>query len=120
MKRVTLLMNDTVFYLLFVLITVLLYWPSYRASQAFSGRRFSPLKLFAVGLYNLLCGAIHVFFVNYSTLPFIGHADNDVMGWLSLVMVFVYTFTLPTEWERKRSRTRNPPADSWSTSVVYF
>lgn len=102
MVRATLLMSNFIFYPLFVLITVLLYWPSYWAYFAFSGRNFSPFKFWGVGIYNVLFGSIHVLFVQDSTLPFMGRVDNSVMGWLSLVMIFVYAFTLPANWERKR------------------
>ncbi|KTC16178.1 hypothetical protein AO391_12330 [Pseudomonas marginalis ICMP 9505] len=83
-------------------MTVLLYWPSYWAYFAFSGKRFSPLKFWGVIVYNILFGSIHVFFVQDGTLPFMGQVDNSVMGWVSLVMIFVYSFSLPADWERKR------------------
>lgn len=55
-----------------------------------------------MGTYNVLCASIHGFFVQDSTLPFMGDLDNSVMGWLSLVMIFVHVFTFPVYWERKR------------------
>lgn len=55
-------MNNFIFYVVFVLITVLLYWPAYGASFAFSGRGFSPWKFWGVGTYNVLCASIHGFF----------------------------------------------------------
>lgn len=102
MTRATLLMSNFIFYPAFVLITGLMYWPSYWAYFAFSGRNFSPFKFWVMGIYNVLLGSIHVFFVQDSTLPFMGRVDNAVMGWISLVMIFAYAFTLPANWERKR------------------
>ena len=95
-------MSSFIFYIGFVLITALLYWPSCWAYFALSGRRFTPWGFWAVGTYNVLCACFHGFFVRDSTLPFMGHVDNSVMGWLSLVMIFVHVFTLPTNWEQKR------------------
>ena len=102
MTCATLPMTNFIFYPAFVLITLLLYWPSYWAYFAFSGRRFSALKFWGAGIYNVLCASIHGFFLRDSTLPFIGYADNSVMGWLSLVMIFIHVCTLPDNLERKR------------------
>ena len=102
MMRAVLLMSDFIFYPAFVLITVLLYVPSCWAHFAFSGNNFTPFKFWVVAIYNILCGSMHVFFVQYGTLPFLGRVDNSVMGWLSLVMIFFYVFTHPDNWERKR------------------
>lgn len=101
MTRATPLMNNFIFYPVFVLITALLYVPSYWAYFAFSGRNFSPCKFWAVAIYNIFCGSIHVFFVQDGALLFLGRVDNTVMGWISLVMIFVYAFTLPANWDRK-------------------
>ncbi len=102
MERATALMSNFIFYPVFILITVLLYWPSFWANYAWSGRRYSAFKFWGVGSYNVLCAAIHNFYVRDSTLPFMGHVDNAVMGWISLVMIFVHISTFPVEWERKR------------------
>ena len=102
MTRAILLMSNFIFYPVFVLITALLYLPSCWAYFAFSGHNFSPYKFWIVSIYNILCGSMHVFFVQDGTLLFLGRVDNSVMGWISLVMIFVYAFTLPVSWERKR------------------
>ena len=95
-------MNDYIFYPVFVLLTALFYFPALWSSFAFSGSRFSIIKFWGVMIYTVMCASIHGFFVQDSTLPFIGYVDNSVMGWLSLVMIFVHVFTLPTNWEQKR------------------
>ena len=61
MERVTDLMSNFIFYPVFILITVLLYWPSFWAYYAWSGRRYSAFKFWGVGSYNVLCATIHNF-----------------------------------------------------------
>lgn len=99
MTRATPLMNNFIFYPVFVLITALLYVPSYWAYFAFSGRNFSPAS-FGQLLSTTYSVDLYMFFVQDGTLLFLGRVDNTVMGWISLVMIFVYAFTLPANWDK--------------------
>lgn len=95
-------MSDTVFYITFILFSILFYLPSFWARFAFSGSQFSAARFWGVLIYNFIFMFIHMKFIKTSSIPFIGEKDNHVLGWFSFFMLFAYSFSTPASWERKR------------------
>jgi hypothetical protein len=81
---------------IFLIFTILFYLPTICARYRFSGAAFSPLKLWGVMTYNIVCGYYHLKFVAYGTLPSIGEAENSTLGWVSLCMPVIYGLSLPS------------------------
>lgn len=92
-------MSDTEVYVMFVTGTLLLYIPSYCARNMLSGARFGAFGVMAAWLYNTSIGAMHVYFLEDSVIPFYGYFDNWLLGWLSLVMIFAHALSIPRPWQ---------------------
>lgn len=92
-------MNDWIEYFAFVTIAFLAYTPSRWAKFALSGKNFTTPKLLAATFYNLIIIVIHMDFLKTSNIPFYGHMEKYILGWLSMVMIWLHASALPMEWK---------------------
>ncbi|GAB7533127.1 hypothetical protein PS3A_55430 [Pseudomonas sp. 3A(2025)] len=99
-------MNDWIEHFVFVTLAILLYAPSRWAKFALSGQSFTTTKLLAATFYNLIVIVIYMDFIKTSNIPFYGHLDKYILGWLSMAMIWLHASALPMEWQRRPWRLR--------------
>lgn len=88
-------MNGVLLYSGFVFFSIVFYLPSVWARCNWSGENVTPLKFWSVVLYNCVFAYVHMSFMKFGELVFIGFVDNSVLGWFSFLMLLLFMFTGP-------------------------
>jgi len=86
-------------HLIFFITAIFVYLPARKMKFYFSGKNFTTTKCLTATTYNLIIIVIHMDFLKTSNIPFYGHMEKYILGWLSMVMIWLHASALPMEWK---------------------
>lgn len=88
-------MDITLFYIIYLAITALLFIPSLWATFAFEGKNYSGKKQLIVFLYNVAIVIGHMIFADTGHLQFVGETRDPLVVNVTGYMVFAYVYAIP-------------------------
>ncbi|WP_236430329.1 hypothetical protein, partial [Pseudomonas syringae] len=84
------------------LISVIFYLPALYARFLLSGKKLSSIVFWSLLTYNFSFTYIHLDFARNGKLPFLGHMDNSIIGWVSYFFIFAHAFSFPSPVSQKK------------------
>lgn len=107
------MIDNTWFYTLYIIITVLLFAPSLWAKFALGGENFSGKKQLIVFLYNVAIVTGHIIFAGTAHLNFVGETRDPVVLNLTgyVVLAYVYAIPRPTRYTVEEQRAMLKPGE---------
>ncbi|WP_147461934.1 MULTISPECIES: hypothetical protein [Pseudomonas syringae group] len=99
-------MNEALCLLALLVASVIFYSPSLYARYLLSGKKLSSTVFWSLLAYNFSFTYIHLDFARNGKLPFLGHMDNSIMGWVSYFFIFAHAFSFPSPPNQKNGYPR--------------